>query len=361
MLELIHRSKYERKKGWSMIWQFVTRKKCRRQLNLIELLREERYSVAEFAEKLTVSRKTILRDLYELQQKNYVEKYSFWQINWRQEPSYTDLYRKLLWTDDRFQLFQQYLWNHGNKDVNYSKVKELNQQLVKLNLTANRRAGGLIGEEALIIHLQLRYLRDFCSNTETEWYPYIEQNHFSVEYSNNMAVYFPDSRLLNQFATKFGLEELAAPYFFLDYIRCHYSACTDFFHLHQLHQTSLYQATIDGLQIIEPSIQWDSELTKKIFTVKLFDLFIGIHQGLPLSVYNLYRKSAVPSNYYYLLSKELKRASALLVNCQLDELAKAVQQIFQSSQQMAVSLQLESPIVMVQEASCVFSTFQTEK
>ncbi|MFC4770928.1 HTH domain-containing protein [Enterococcus hermanniensis] len=344
-----------------MIWQFVTRKKCRRQLNLIELLREERYSVGDFAEKLAVSRKTILRDLYELQQKKYVEKNFFWQINWRQEPSYTELYRKLLWTDDRFQLFQQYLWNRGNKNVNYSKVKELNQQLVELNLTANRRTGSLIGEEALILHLQLHYLRDFFSNTENELYQHVEQNQCSVQPFNNMATCFPDPHLLKQFAKSFGLKERYTPYFFLDYTRCHYSVCADFFHLHQLHQTSLYQATILGMQVIEPAIQWDSTLVKKIFTVKLFDLFIGIHQGLPLSVYNLYRKSERPSNYYYVLSKELKRESILLVNCRLDELAKAIHQIFQSSRQMVMNANLESPIAVVNEANGLFSAFQNEK
>ena len=79
-----------------MIWEFITRKKCQRQLQLLEWIQYSRYSVTELAEKMTVSRKTISRDIEELREKNFLIKEKIWQIKWQSEPNYLGLCRKLI-------------------------------------------------------------------------------------------------------------------------------------------------------------------------------------------------------------------------------------------------------------------------
>lgn len=66
-----------------MIWQFIARKKCQRQLELIGLVKEEMYTVTEMAKQIKVSRRTILRYLKDLQQKGYVIKEREWHLNYQ--------------------------------------------------------------------------------------------------------------------------------------------------------------------------------------------------------------------------------------------------------------------------------------
>lgn len=109
-----------------MIWQFMTGKKEQRQLQLIELLKEECYTVKELMGRLGVSRKTVLRDLTGLQEKGYAKKMAQWQLDWSNVTSFSELYRKILLENSTFKLFQQYLWSDGPQEIEYRKIKQLN-------------------------------------------------------------------------------------------------------------------------------------------------------------------------------------------------------------------------------------------
>lgn len=102
----------------------------------------------------------------------------------------------LLMTDPRFQLFRQFLWGQGSETVNYSKLKELNRQLIYLNLSADCKIGGLLGESGLIFLLQLRYLRDFYYFEEAEIFQQMEQYHQRSPMIPISKELFPDDKSL---------------------------------------------------------------------------------------------------------------------------------------------------------------------
>lgn len=331
-----------------MIWQFIARKKCQRQLELIGLVKEEMYTVTEMAKQVKVSRRTILRYLKDLQQKGYVIKEREWHLNYQNKKSYSELYRMLLMTDPRFQLFRQFLWGQGSETVNYSKLKELNRQLIYLNLSADCKIGGLLGESGLIFLLQLRYLRDFYYFEEAEIFQQMEQYHQRSPMIPISKELFPDDKSLQAFIEKFELQYKFAPYFYFDYMRYHFQIFVDFYHCHKSYQTNLYHEVKQAGKIIGEVINWKNEVLENTFYVKLFDLFFGIHQGLPLTVFNLkWQKSVVSENYYH-LSKEMKRQLPLLNNCRVDELALAVKNILFVSHYTALTTapNLESSLLI---------------
>lgn len=331
-----------------MIWQFIARKKCQRQLELIGLLKEEIYTVTELAKQIKVSRRTILRYLNDLQQKGYVIKGQEWQINYQNKKSFSEIYRMLLMTDSRFQLFRQFLWGQGSDKVNYSRLKELNRQLIYLNLSADCKLGGLFGESGLIFLLQLRYLRDFYYFEETEVFQQMERYYQMEPGIPINKELFPDEKKIQTFIEKFGLEPKFAPYFYFDYMRYHFQYFVDFYQCHKQYQTNLYQEVKRAGIIIEEAVDWQNEVLENTFIVKLFDLFFGIHQGLPLTVFNLkWKKSIVPDKYYR-LSKELKRQIPVLSNCRIDELALALKNILLVSHHTALATapNLESSLLI---------------
>lgn len=340
-----------------MIWQIITRKKCRRHLYLIELLNQERYSIKELAKQTGVSQKTILRDLHDLQQKNYVKKEKLWEIDWRPEMSYARLYREILMADPNFQLFQQCLWSSGceSKEENYGKYKELNQRLIQLNLSVNRQTGRIEGETALIVHLQLRFIHDFYKFDEGEVYRQLALHYRDSEPAVLKQDLFPDRRMLEKFRKTFNLEDRWIEFLFLDYLRYNYPICSDFFLSHQQHQTKIYHEINQVLSLVEEVTVWETEWTRKIFENKLFELFLGIYQGLPLKVFNSYWQEAQPSNDFLVLCKELKRMIPILSNCRLDELATSVKNILLASHHVALSLNPDlKTSLLIQERSEAF-------
>ncbi|WP_413537603.1 HTH domain-containing protein [Enterococcus malodoratus] len=343
-----------------MIWQFITMKKCQRHLQLIELLKKERYTVAELAKQTKVSRRTILRYLDELQRKKYVTKDNYWRIDWRYETSYLELCRKILFEDPHFQLFRRYLWDLGPEKINYTKLRQLNRQLICLNLSANRRTGSLRGEPTIIFLLQLRYLRDFYYFDEQELYQqldeyYAERAAFPV--TENL---FPDQEMVTAFTNEFGLQTEFVEFFYSDYIRYHFRARSDLYHSHQKHQTIIYQEIQQVISIIEETRSWEIHLMKKIATVQLFELFFGIHQGLPVTFFNLkWKQVAIPPHFYF-LGKELKRRLPVLSNCRVDDLAVALKNILHVSYKTALSLNpnLKTSLVIQEGYQAYFSSHE---
>lgn len=330
-----------------MIWQFIAKKKCRRQLQLVELLQQKCYSVAELAKKTKVSTKTILRDLYELQKKDYVIKRRYWQLRECYEANYYAVQRKILLENQHFQLFQQYLWNRGPR-VNHSKIKELNHQLLRFNLSVNCQTGSLLGASALIFYLQLRYLRDFYQLEEAELYYQLDQKYPMNHSCIVKKELIPDERLLARFTQEFGLQGQLAGAFFLEYIGYHYQGCSEFYDSHQKHRTGLYQESKRAIALIEQAVSWETEVGKQVFTIKLFELFLGIRCCLPLAVLSEHGEQVEVGEFFLRLSRKLKRALPLLSNCRVDELAFALEMIFSASHHITLSLHpnLKSALVI---------------
>lgn len=314
-----------------MIWHFIARKKHQRHLQLITLLYKKSYSVTELARQTKVSSKTIRRDLTELRQKNYVIKRKYWMINYHQKLEFSELYQKLIMEDPRFYLFQQYLWKRGPKEISYSRLKELNKSLLHFNLSANIRAKRFIGDPALILHLQLHYLRDFSKfNDETELYHQLDRYYKKGDLVPLKKELFPEPSELTAFTQKFNLNATLGAFFFLDYLRHDYQGRLEFYQHHKKYQTVLYHETLESLTAFEPKVVWKNESAKEIFTIKLFDFLLGIHQGLPIAVFNLHWKREATAEIFYFIGKEMKRSLPLLQNCRLDELAFALKNILSS-------------------------------
>lgn len=327
-----------RKEGRRMIWQFMTGKKEQRQLQLIELLKKECYSVKELMERLGVSRKTVVRDLTALQEKGYAKKTTYWQLDWSNVTSFSQLYRKILLASPTIKLFQQFLWGDGPQEIEYRKIKQLNTYLLSWNLSVNRREGCLSGDARLIFHLQLKFLRDFCQLEERALY-----HRLTLQYEERPLLYprqelIPDKELLATFAANFSLPEKIAELCFFDYLRYHIPACLSFYLCHENYQTPLYQEITRSLQIIKMEPMWEVNPSKYVFILKLFDLFLGIQQGLPLTVFNQKWKTEEVPELLFSFSKELKRSIPLLRNCRIDELALALNHLLHSSYQVALSL-----------------------
>jgi len=335
VLFLNRRNYKERKKRvFSVIWQFITRKKNQRQLQLIALLREERYTASELAKHMKISRKTILRYIDEMEQAGYLSK---GRIACQYKARYPELYRKVLMRDPRFQLFRQYLWGQASEKISYARFKKLNYHLTRLNLSANRRTGSLLGEPSLIFLLQLRYLRDFYFFEEREIYQqmdYYYRNYPEIIIDKTL---FPDEVMINDFIDEFDIQPKFAQFFFFDHLRYHFQLFIDFYQCHREHRTDLYLEVKQACKIIKEVLAWESEVLKITFTVKLFDLFFGIHQGLPLTVFNLKWEQGTVAEIYYRLSKELKREIPVLSNCRIDDLALALKNIVFTSYQVTLT------------------------
>ncbi|OTO76414.1 MULTISPECIES: HTH domain-containing protein [unclassified Enterococcus] len=321
-----------------MIWEFITRKKCQRQLQLLEWIQYSRYSVTELAEKMTVSRKTISRDIEELRQKNFLIKEKIWQINWQSEPNYLGLCRKLIRADPRFQLFRGYLWNDGDTKSSYSKLRRLNKQILHLNISVNHRSGELAGEPALIVLLQLRYLRDFYSFEEQEMYDQLAHYYLNRSLPSIEKAAFFAGEQLEDFRSQFGVESPLAEYFYFDYLRHHFDNYLDLYRSHQQQRSSLYQEVQEACAIIEEVFIEESGTTEELLAAKLFDLFLGVYQGLPLTLFNLKWRGDTVSDHFYIIAKEFKRRLPFLTNCQLDELAFALKEIFSSVHSASLTL-----------------------
>lgn len=321
-----------------MIWQFMTGKKEQRQLQLIELLKEECYTVKELMGRLGVSRKTVLRDLNGLQEKGYAKKMAQWQLDWSNVTSFSELYRKILLENSTFKLFQQYLWSDGPQEIEYRKIKQLNNYLLIWNLSVNRRQGCLSGDVRLIFHLQLKFLRDFCQLEERALYCRLARHYEEQQLFYPKQELIPDKEMLLTFAADFSLPESIAELCFFDYLRHHIQACLAFYLCHEKYQTPLYKEIIRSLQIIEMEPMWELNPSKQVFILKLFDLFLGIQQGLPLAVFNQKWKTREVPAILFSFSKELKRSIPLLRNCRIDELALALNHILYSSYQVSLSL-----------------------
>lgn len=113
--------------------------------------------------------------------------------------------------------------------------------------------------------------------------------------------------------------------------------------------------------LVEQMIDWETELTKKIVETKLFELFLGIYQGLPLAVMDHFQTETTAENFY-ILSKKMKQRLPLLSNCRLDELANVLETIFSSSRQIVLALNpdLRSSL-LIQERYQAFLSFTEGK
>ncbi|MGM0167517.1 hypothetical protein IGI39_002501 [Enterococcus sp. AZ135] len=320
-----------------MIWQLIISEKTQRYLQLIELVKREQYTVPEMARQTRVSIRTVMRSLEELRQKGYVIKEKSWRIDRQCYPSYMEVHRKIIMADSFFGLFRQYLWQEASEEINYTKVKQLNQHLICLNLSANRKAGRLLGEPSLIFLLQLRYLRDFYYFEEHEIYQQMDRYYEDYPVSPLNDELYPDKELINRFIEEVNIQEKLSEFFFFDHMRYHFQSFTEFYHCHRNHQTVLYEEVKQASMMVDETIAWQSELLKNTFAVKLFDLFLGIRQGLPLAIYNSKWKQGAISESYYHLSKELKRKIPMLSNCRIDELALALRNIGFASHQVALT------------------------
>lgn len=320
-----------------MIWQLIISKKTQRYLALLELIKEEQYKMTEMAKQLGISIKTVRRYISELEQKAYVIKENTWQINRQHYPNYLELHRKILMEDPLFQLFKQFLWELTPTEMQYTKLRRLNRRLISLNLLAKRRTGRLLGDLGIILLLQLRYLRDFYYFEEGEVYRQIDEYYQNQSATSLDKALFPDKVLINKFIEEFDVQEKLAVYLFFDHMRYHFQLFTEFYRCHQKHRTALYEEVTLASKIIEETMAWESELLKSTFRVKLFDLFFGIHQGLPLVIFNSKWKQGHVSPDYHRLSKELKRQLSLLSNCRIDELALALKNIVLASHQVALT------------------------
>lgn len=319
-----------------MIWQFIIRKKTQGYLQLLELINKEQYTITEMAKQLKVSIRTAMRYSDELQQKGYVIKGKPWRINRQHHPNFLELHRKVLTEDPRFNLFKQFLWQQTSADTDYTKMRELNRQLIHLNLWVNRRAGRLLGDPGIILLLQLRYLRDFYYFEEGEVYQQIEQYYKDQPTPSVNQVLYPDKVLISRFIEKFDLQGNLTEFFFFDHLRYHFQSFTEFYHCHQQYQTDLYQEVRKASRIIEETIALEGELLRSTFNVKLFDLFFGLSQGLPILLFNLkWKQGPVPSSYDH-LSREVKRQIPMLRNCQNEGLALALKNIVVASHQVAL-------------------------
>ncbi|MDU5332907.1 HTH domain-containing protein [Enterococcus sp.] len=317
-----------------MIWQLIISKKTQQYLQLLELINDEQYKIKEMAKKLEISIKTVRRSIGDLEHKGYVVKETSWRINRQHYPHYLELHRTILTEDPLFQLFKQFLWGLTSTEMKYTKVRRLNRRLISLNLWAKGRTGNLLGDPAIILFLQLRYLREFYYFDEWEIYQQMDQYYKHQSAASFDKALFPDNLMINHFIEKYKVQEQLAVYFFFDHLRYHFVLFTEFYHCHQKHQTVLYLEVRKASRIIEDAIAWESELLKNIFRVKLFDLFIGIHQGLPLALFNAKRQQGAVTPDYQHLSKELKRQLPMLNNSRIDELALALKNIVFASHQV---------------------------
>lgn len=341
-----------------MIWQLIMTKKTQRYLKLLELINDEQYKVTELAKRLEISIKTVRRSIGELEHKGYLIKDKPWRINRQHHPNYLELHRKILTEDPLFQPFKQFLWGLPSAEMKYAEVRRLNRHLIYLNLWAKWRTSKLQGDPGIILFLQLRYLRDFYYFEEEEIYQQVEQYYQHQSAPSFDQALFPDQVLINSFIEKFNIQEQLAGFFFFDHLRYHFVLFTEFYHCHQKYQTVLYQEVRKASRIIEDTIAWESELLKNTFRVKLFDLFIGIRQGLPITLFNAKWQQGPVSPDYQRLSKELKRQLSMLNNCRIDELALALKNIMFASHQVAFKTtpNLESSL-LIQEK---YQTFLTD-
>lgn len=331
-----------------MIWQLIMTKKTQRYLKLLELINDKQYKVTELAKKLEISKKTVRRSISELEHKGYIVKDKPWRINRKHYPNYLELHRKILTEDPLFQLFKQFLWGVSSTEMKYTEVRRLNRRLISLNLWAKLRTGKLQGDSAIILFLQLRYLRDLYYFEEEEIYQQMDQYYKHQPAASFDKALFPDNLMINHFIEKYKVQEQLAVYFFFDHLRYHFVLFTEFYHCHQKHQTVLYLEVRKASRIIEDAIAWESELLKNTFRVKLFDLFIGIHQGLPIALFNAkWQQGAVTPDYQH-LSKELKRQLPMLNNSRIDELGLALKNIVFASHQVVLKTtpNLESSLLI---------------
>lgn len=340
-----------------MIWQLIISKKTQQYLQLLELINDEQYKIKEMAKKLEISIKTVRRSIDDLEHKGYVVKETSWRINRQHHPHYLELHRKILTEDPLFQLFKQFLWGLTSTEMKYTKVRRLNRRLISLNLWAKGRTGNLLGDPAIILFLQLRYLREFYYFDEGEIYQQMDQYYKHQPAPSFDKALFPDKVMINRFIDKYKVQEQLAVFFFFDHLRYHFLLFTEFYHCHQKHQTILYQEYRKVSKIIEDTIAWESELLKNTFRVKFFDLFIGIHQGLPLAIFNAKWHQGTVSPDYQSLSKKLKRQLPMLNNYRIDELALALKNIVSASHQVALKTtpNLESSL-LIQERYQMFLT-----
>lgn len=345
-----------------MIWQCIVQKKSQRQLQLMELLQQERFTATGLARQIQVSPKTVLRDLAELQQQKFVVKADTWQINWEMGWTFSEAYRKRLLADPRFQLFEGFLWNHGPRTISYSQVRQLNQVLLRFNLSAHLQLGRLLGNPSIILHLQMCYLREFFSFEEEELYQYMDQHYQKEPAFLLKEGLIPDMKLPQGFRKRWALSENFSPPFFLDYTRYHYPSCFDLYLAHQQQQTELYQEVCRGILLVDEWLIWEPELMEEFFTVKLFDLFIGLHQGLPLWLFNSRWTPEQQAESFFDLSKLLKQQLPLLSNCRVDELSLALKNIFNYSRQITLSLQpnLTSSLVVQERSQPLFISQKSE-
>lgn len=336
-----------------MIWKFIVKRKCQQHLQLIERIHEGTYSVSDLAEKMSMSTKTITRYLADLQQRKIVKKERTWQLNWQTESAYLGPYRKLVMEDPLFQVFRKYLWDQGGKTTSYPVLKELNRQLLSLNLSVSRRSEGLIGGTSLILLLQFRFLRDFYSFEEQALYQ--QMAHYYVDHPVPLPNpdLFPENERMKSFIQQFELHTSFSEYFYFDYIRHNHGECLAFYQVHRKHRTELSQEVEVAIAIIEKWNIWKSDTTKEVFTVRLFDLFLGIHQGLPLRVFNLKWRTDLVVHPYYQLAKDLKRQLPLLMNCRIDELAFALKNILSHSYQSTLSLTPNLRTSLLIEEKCL--------
>lgn len=190
----------------------------------------------------------------------------------------------------------------------------------------------------MIFHLQLKFLRDFCQLEERALYHRLARHYEEQQFFYPKQELIPNKEMLLTFAADFSLPENIAELCFFDYLRYHIQTCLAFYLCHEKDQTPLYQAIIQSLQIIEMESMWELNSSKPVFILKLFDLFLGIQQGLPLAVFNQKWKPREVPAILFSFSKELKRSLPLLRNCRIDELALALNHILYSSYQVSLSL-----------------------
>lgn len=344
-----------------MFWNNIIEKKTSHYLYLLSLLKKRTYPLEELTSELSISIKTLRRDLAYLQKNYDLDIETKKKVIWKNPQKYSECYKTILNQSPQFTAFCDALWQRPVKTTR-TVIRKLNDSLLPYNIWIDKQTKQLNGPRALVFKLQLRYLQEF--NQETLglnaagcW------NHLNVPKISNVDLkkwqrLIVEKKPFEEFVKTIQPTKELSYLVYVDHQREDPFRQQQFYESHEQSESFLYQAACDITEKVLHYLEVSREF-KPILQIRFFYVLVDLHIGIPITYYS---KSQQPSEIQQRLieiSNQIKKDWHFFKNCSSKEVSlllyailKRIYPVSMGQPSVSIGLKLSGSLAEI-EHTCV--------
>lgn len=310
-----------------MIWEQLAEKKIQRQIKLLHVLRKGPNSLKGLAERLSVSTKSIQRDLVALEKLDLIF-FKRGVVIWQNPETYLKKYHELLAESKCFATFCQLLWE---KKTNFTRYiyRQLSDKLQPLNIMIVE--DHLEGSEAVLFQLRWQYLYDFgcvahAGELKEKLFDFYAERPQNLAFADLWNDLLGAQQHYEAFLGRTMLPETFALLFYFEEQKRNYNAFLDFYFCHRTKKTELYRQAKVCTKLLQRYLKIQDEMVYSRLNLKMFRLLLEIRQGFPLG-YILQLETNPAASKLLFVAKKIKAGMPVFCNCPLEQLAFVLEKV----------------------------------